>query len=226
MPINWDLSVSEAKQDQQRVKAGLVHQPLQLSDLPYALAVGVAYSEGAGEAVAVCTSMLISGSQIDPDSYMVSRALSDFPYVAGFFVYREGPAICELLDSLPGLPRLIVFDSQGVAHPRGLGLAAHIGVLYDVPTIGITRKLLSGRASPVPSRDGATAPIKGRSGSEIGIAVRFKGRCEPVYCSPGHRTDLATIKSYCQGVRAVRSCFPEALALVHQKANILAREPR
>jgi deoxyribonuclease V len=222
--INWDLSISEAKRDQERVKAGLRHQSLRLSKVPYALAMGVAYSKHTKEAIAVCTTMLMSGSQIEPDAFMVSRVPSDFPYRAGYFVYREGPAICELLDSLPGLPRLIVFDSQGIAHPRGLGLAAHIGVLYGVATIGITRTLLTGRAGAVPRRDGGFATVKDGSGSEIGIAVCLKARCEPVYCSPGHLTNMATVKSYCQGVRSVRSSFPEALALVHEKANGLARE--
>ena len=109
-----------------------------------------------------------------------------FPYVPGLFAYREGPALTALLDGLGERPDLAIMDVQGVAHPRGIGLAAHVGALYDVPTIGITRKRIWGRHERVPAgwRD-ATA-----SGERptIGWAYRRKADDEPVFASPGHKT--------------------------------------
>lgn len=223
MPVSWDMSVADAREDQRRVKRRLTRRSLDLSQVPYALAVGVAYSEKSKEAVAVCAPMLLSGAPVDRNGMFVAHEISDFPYVSGLFVYREGPAVCKLLESLPGLPPFAVFDSQGIAHPRGLGLAAHIGVLYDMPTIGMTRKKLYGYSRPLPEEDGAMADLVDKSKVSIGISIRYRARCEPIYCSPGHRTDLQTLKEYCRNVRSVRSCLPETLSLVHQRANSIAR---
>lgn len=222
IPSSWEMSVSDAKANQERVKSFLVTSDLDLAHVKYALAVGVSFSERTQEAVAVAAPMLLTGALMSGDP-IVAREISDFPYVAGLFVYREGPAVCKLLESLPGLPPLIVFDSQGIAHPRGLGMAAHIGVLYDVPTLGLTRKRLSGAYRDLVEQDKATAPLVNKNDKVVGLAVRFKSRCEPVFGSPGHRTSVRTLSDYCSGIRRIRGCMPEGLAIVHQEANKLAR---
>ncbi|WNV77836.1 endonuclease V [Geodermatophilus sp. DSM 44513] len=192
----------------------------------FALAIGVSYSVRDKEAVAVAMPMRLDGTPIDESHIIVSRQASDFPYIPGMFVYREGPAICSLLNGLPGLPSLLVFDAQGTAHPRRFGLAAHIGVLYDVPTIGLTRKLLIGRAPALAETDGARSFIKDREGKVVGLACRLRSRCEPIYLSPGHRADMSSLVGYVEGIKSVRSCFPAALALVHERANHLANTGR
>jgi deoxyribonuclease V len=222
--IDPSFSVPEAKADQVRLRGLLRTQSLDLSRVRYALAIGVSYSERRKKAVAVATPMLITGGAVDDRQFYTVSEESPFPYVPGLFAYREGPAICTLLESLPGLPDLLVFGAQGTAHPRRFGLAAHLGVIYNVPTLGITRKLLVGRAPHLPETDHARAFVRDRSGSNVGVVCRFLARSEPVYSSPGHLTDLKTLVAYCDQVSSVRSSLPSALALVHERANRYARD--
>ncbi|MGV9865683.1 endonuclease V [Rhodococcus koreensis] len=221
---DWDLSPTEARKDQQRAKRKLVTSPFSLEKVRFVLTVGVAYSGSSKDAFVVAMPAFKDGSPVDETQVYCCVAHSEFPYIPGLYAYREGPAICKLLNSLPGLPEIIVFDAQGTAHPKGFGLAAHIGVIYDVPTLGVTRKLLTGRHDPVDSADRGRSYVRDRSGSPIGVACRFLARCEPSFASPGHRTDLATVRDYCDGIISVRGCFPSALSLVHEHANRLARK--
>src|SRR2546421_5496810 len=100
IPDSWNMSVSDAKANQRRAKSFLVSSDLDLSEISYVLALGVAFSERAHEAVAVAAPMLLTGALM-PGEPIVAREISNFPYVGGLFVYREGPAVCKLLESLP-----------------------------------------------------------------------------------------------------------------------------
>lgn len=222
----WNLSVTDARKDQYRLKGDLVVSGLSLPDINFIMSVGVAYSDRAREAFAVGTPTYLDGSAVDESIVYSCSERSEFPYIPGLYAYREGPAICKLLNSLPGLPNLVVFDAQGTAHPKGFGLAAHIGVIYDIPTIGLTRKLLIGKPDPVDEGDGASAWIHDRSGTRVGVAHRFLAKCELAFASPGHRTNLDVVHAYCNGIKSVRSCFPSALATVHERANRLAKSAK
>ncbi|WP_414719096.1 endonuclease V [Streptomyces sp.] len=222
-PFHWTSDPTEARQEQLALRNRLVTTPLDLSGIQYALAIGVSYSERRSAAVAVAATTLLSGQLLDPGEYYSATVETDFPYIPGLFAYREGPAICALLDSLPGLPPLVLFDAQGTAHPRGFGLAAHIGVLYDLPTMGLTRRPLFGKAEPPSEEDGAMTDVIDRRGRVLGTCVRLRARCEPVYGSPGHRTDIAALASLLGKISCFQSGYPKSLAFVHETANKLAR---
>jgi deoxyribonuclease V len=222
----WNLPVADARENQKRLRSGLVVDHLDLSAVRFILNIGVSYSERTKVAFAVAMPSHPNGSPVDETLQYSCSERSEFPYIPGLYAYREGPAICKLINSLPGLPDLIVFDAQGTAHPKGFGLAAHIGVIYNVPTLGLTRKLLIGRSDNVDETDRASAHIRDRSGSQIGVAYRFLGKCEVSFASPGHRTNLHTVQAYCDAITSVRSCFPSALSMVHERANRLAKASR
>ena len=127
-----------------------------------------------------------------------------FPYVPGLLSFREAPSILEAFDTLQCRPDLLLVDGQGIAHPRGLGIAAHLGVLLDCPSIGCAKSRLVGQHQQVGETPGDRAELIYR-GQVVGVALRTKARTNPLYISIGHRIDLPTAVDYvlacCRGYR-------------------------
>ncbi len=112
----------------------------------------------------------------------------EMPYRSGLLSFRELPAILDVLATLSESPDLVLCDGQGIAHPRRLGIAAHLGVLTGLPTIGVAKSLLLGDHTPVDEERGAETPLY--DGEErIGTVLRTRSRTNPVYVSPGHLLD-------------------------------------
>jgi len=124
------------------------------------------------------------------ESVLVYRP-TRFPYVPGLLSFREAPAMLDALALLSAPPDLLLVDGQGIAHPRRLGLAAHVGLLADLPTIGVAKSRLVGNAEE-PARDrGAHTPLTHR-GETIGAVLRTRTGTRPLYVSTGHRVALST----------------------------------
>ncbi len=113
-----------------------------------------------------------------------------FPYVPGFLAFREGPAILAAVKALSAKPDLILVDGQGVAHPHGIGIASHLGVLLDIPTVGCAKSRLVGEYKEPGPKKGDFTPLV-EDGRTVGAAVRSKAGVKPVFVSPGHMIDLA-----------------------------------
>lgn len=114
-----------------------------------------------------------------------------FPYVPGYLSFRELPALAVAWERLRLRPDVVIFDGQGIAHPRRFGVACHGGLLFDVPSIGCAKSILVGRHGPLGEERGETAEIV-HDGEVVGMAVRTRARVKPVYVSPGHLMDLPT----------------------------------
>lgn len=114
-----------------------------------------------------------------------------FPYVSGLLAFREIPVLVEALKMMPRLPDLLMVDGMGIAHPRRMGIAAHLGVLLDMPAIGVGKSRLWGRYGELGEAKGSTAPLMDK-GEQIGTVLRSKERCNPLFISPGHRVSLQT----------------------------------
>ncbi len=119
----------------------------------------------------------------------VSRIRNVFPYIPGLFAFREGRAVLDALQKIPCSIDMVLFHGHGYAHPRRCGLASHLGVLIDRPSIGVAEHLLVGQAEDPGSEKGARVPIVD-GGEVIGMAVRTREGSRPIYVSVGHRTDL------------------------------------
>jgi deoxyribonuclease V len=144
-----------------------------------------------------------------------------FPYVPGLLSFRELPAIAAVWERLGTRPDVLVFDGQGVAHPRRFGIACHGGLLLDVPTVGCAKSILVGRHGPLARERGATAPLVDR-GEVVGAAVRTRAGVSPVYVSPGHRMDLDTAVSVVLAV-STRYREPETTRRAHRLVNARRR---
>ena len=142
------------------------------------------------------------------------------PYVPGLLSFREVPVILGALARVKHAPDLLLVDGQGIAHPRRIGIAAHLGVFLDLPAIGCAKSILRGKPDPVPDVVGAQAPMRDRD-EIVGMALRTRLHANPIYISIGHRVSLET------AVRYVRSCLRDAyrLPIPTRLAHIHAAEP-
>lgn len=161
-----------------------------------------------------------------PDLIELSRTVVEhpvrFPYVPGLLAFRELPLILAAVESLSQWPDLFLVDGQGIAHPRRLGIASHLGVLLDRPTIGCAKSVLVGRARQPAQARGAVAAL--RDGQEvIGALVRTRAGAKPVVVSIGHCVDLDTaieiVLRCCDGTRIPKP-LREADRLVRAQARV------
>jgi deoxyribonuclease V len=121
------------------------------------------------------------------ETYAVRKIL--FPYIPGFLSFREGPAIINAIKGLRKKPDIVLFDGQGIAHPKGLGIASHIGVLLNIPTIGCAKSRLIGTYKEPGLKKGTYSSLL--YGAEIvGVVMRTKYNVKPLFVSPGHRIDI------------------------------------
>lgn len=129
-----------------------------------------------------------------PDLVLTDRALASditpFPYVSGLLSFREAPVLEKAFSKLGTTPDVIIFDGQGIAHPRGMGLASHMGLILDCPTIGCAKTRLVGSYPPPAQAKGSTAPLN-YQGRIVGAVVRTREGVKPVFVSPGHAITLA-----------------------------------
>jgi len=140
-----------------------------------------------------------------------------FPYVPGFLTLREAPAVEEAFAALCPPPDLLLVDAHGVAHPRGFGLACHLGVVLDLPTIGVAKTVLVGTGPPPGPRRGDRAPLL-HHGEVVGAALRTRAEVAPVYVSTGHRVSLPTALRWTLAL-APRFRLPEPARRAHAAAT-------
>ncbi|OCL25895.1 deoxyribonuclease V [Gilliamella sp. wkB171] len=118
--------------------------------------------------------------------YHIARLKTEFPYIPGYLSFREYPALLSAWQQVKHKPDLLLVDGQGVAHPRRLGIASHLGLLLDMPTIGVAKKRLCGQFSPIPKIAGQVTPLVDKQ-QQIGWVLQSKNNCNPLFISPGHR---------------------------------------
>ncbi len=188
----WVKTVAEAKVIQEQLKNQVITQDC-LGKINYVAGVDVGFKNNfqiTQAAVAV-----LSFPQLELVEHAIAQIPTTFPYVPGYLSFREIPAIIPALEKLEITPDLILCDGQGLAHPRRFGLACHLGVLLDLPTIGVAKSLLVGKHELVPTEKGSwTALIDGKE--TIGIVLRSRTNVKPIYISIGHKINLETAVNY------------------------------
>jgi deoxyribonuclease V len=181
--------------------------------------IDVGFPGGRGRAAVAVLSLpdlrLVDSTQAEADAL--------FPYIPGLLAFREGPVILAALEKLSLVPDLLIFDGHGLAHPRRMGIATHIGVLLDLPSIGCAKSRLVGtHHEPSPTR-GAQAHLYNEA-LVIGTVLRTQERVNPVYVSVGHRIDLERAIDF-----VLRCCtryrLPEPVRCAHRLASS-KRRPR
>ncbi|MDP2632131.1 MAG: endonuclease V [Candidatus Curtissbacteria bacterium] len=218
----WTIDVEEARQEQ-RTMVNLVEirkTSFNLAGFDKGLAIGTAYDENTKMAFAVCATFDRAGKIVG--EFYSAKVEVDFPYVAGLLAFRVGPAICAVIDKVTDEVDLFLFDGQGFAHHGNFGLASHLGVLFDKPSIGVTRKLLYGNYSQSASQLFSTEIRHPRTNVTIGYRILLDQKRQPFFMSPGHQITLSESLSVIKLISRDGD-FPYPIKIAHSRANKLAR---
>jgi deoxyribonuclease V len=214
----WDLTTAEARDWQVRLASSVDRRAAKAAPALVAGADIAVRPDGTARAAVV---VLTYPAMEFVEKRTIEGVLS-FPYVPGLLSYREAPLILAACERVRSSPDLMFIDGQGIAHPRRMGIASHLGLLLDLPTIGCAKSRLCGTHEPPGDEEGHYAELQ--DGDEvIGVALRTKTGVRPLYVSIGHRIDLHTAM-----LRVSRSCrgyrVPEPTRLAHLAATAKARD--
>ena len=211
----WDLSPAAAIGLQEKLRSRVERRD-RLDRVRLIAGVDASYEEErrlTRAAVAVLTF-----PELETCDQAVARAVTRFPYVPGLLSFREIPAILEALKKLERLPDLLLCDAQGYAHPRRFGLACHLGLWTDIPSVGVAKSRFVGRHGDVPAQRGGWCPLVD-GGEVVGAVLRTRERVKPVYVSVGHRISLETAVAYV--LRATAGFrLPETTRRAHSLAAV------
>ncbi len=186
----WDLS-PQAAIDLQKQLAKQVITEVQFETVEAVAGIDMSVRDDMGRAAVV----VFSYPELEIIDYSIATRKITFPYVPGLLSFREGPVVLDALENLATQPDLLIFDAQGIAHPRRLGLASHIGVLVDLPAIGCAKSRLCGQYEEPGSERGNYTFLTDQ-GETIGAVIRTRTNVKPVFISIGHRIDLPTSIAY------------------------------
>jgi deoxyribonuclease V len=210
---DWNLTPREAAQVQKELRERLI---LQWDNRQVATIGGVDISiktETARAAIVV-----INYPDLKPIEGVIADAPLVFPYIPGLLAFREGPSVLAAWAELKNKPGLLMFDGQGIAHPRGVGIAAQMGLWLERPTIGVAKSRLYGLHAEVGPERGARADLLDKNTNLIGAVLRTRERTNPLYISPGHLMDVE------HAVQFVMACcttyrLPEPTRWAHKVAG-------
>lgn len=213
---DWNISVSEAKSIQTRLSREIRIRD-EFGDVRHVAGADVSLDLKRRTACGAAVVLKF------PELVIVQRASAyrdiEFPYVPGLLSFREAPVLLDALRKLTVKPDLIICDGQGIAHPRRLGLACHLGLLADVPAIGVAKSRLLGTHAEPGQAKGASA-ILYHDGEPVGAVLRTRDSTKPVFVSPGHRVSIESAARF-----ALECCgryrLPETTRAAHDYANEL-----
>lgn len=213
----WDLSVDDAKRLQWELSAQVIEDDALPETVRYVAGADV-HPAGSDRMHAVVCVLTFPDLQLVEVAHAVVPVT--FPYVPGLLAFRESPAVLAAFEQLRHDPDVALFDAQGRAHPRHFGLACHMGVLLDLPSIGCAKSRLYGRADEPPHERGAMTPlIDPVDGRILGMVVRTKPFTPPVYVSVGHKVSLETAVQFVLRCTKDGQRLPEPLRLAHFHAR-------
>lgn len=219
---SWNVSIEEAKKIQEELSGFVITKDEFARNLclekriEKIMGVGVVFSKDGDKISVACVNFSLPQLQIL--NQIVENRNYDFPYTPGLFAFSVGPVILSLLDKIEK-PDLVIFPGRGIDHPRKLGLASHLGVLLDLPTIACSKRPLWKNYLDPPGGKGAHVFIQDEKGEPIGAVVRTKDKVKPIYVTIGHKISIQT------AIKVILGCtpnyrIPEPLRYAH----ILARK--
>ena len=211
----WNLSPAAARDVQESLRGRVVQRDLRPGPPARVAGIDVGF-EQAGR-VARAAAVVVTYPELEWVDRALARRKTRFPYVPGLLSFRECPAALAALGRLNSRVDVLICDGQGYAHPRRFGLACHLGVLTDMPSIGVAKTRLIGVHGPVPDEKGAWVPL--RDGDEvIGAVLRTRVGVKPVFVSVGHKITLGRAVELVLGLTP-RYRLPETTRLAHRLAS-------
>ena len=184
----WDVSPKEAVKIQQGLQEHVKIQD-DFGNIQTVAGIDVGFRENGS--VTFAATAVLDFVTLEVLETAVAHHPTTFPYVPGLLSFREVPAVLEALLKLSAMPDLLLCDGQGIAHPRRFGIAAHLGLLLDVPAVGVGKSRLTGTHEEVPNEKGSFVPLMDQE-EQIGVVLRSRTNVKPIYVSPGHRVSIQT----------------------------------
>ena len=186
---DWNLTPAQAIELQKQLAYEVIAADDFAEPIKTVAGIDLGYDVKADKSRAVC--VVLSFPELELLEQSEAILPIQFPYVPGLLSFRETPVAIKALEKLEITPDLILCDGQGLAHPRRFGIACHIGLIADVPTIGVAKSLLVGKFENLGQTRGSIAPLIHRN-QQVGVALRTKDNVQPLFVSVGHRISLET----------------------------------
>lgn len=211
----WNLTPAEAVSLQNKLRQQVELQD-RLPSIKHVAGVDVGFEQDGR--ITRAAVIILSFPELEVVEKSLARVPTTFPYIPGLLSFRELPAILSALRSIKTKLDILLCDGQGIAHPRRFGIASHLGVLLNVPTIGVAKTRLVGRYAEPAHEKGSWSPLM--DGEEtIGAVLRTRAGVKPVYVSSGHRVSLKT------AIKITLACttryrLPETTRQAHHLASL------
>jgi deoxyribonuclease V len=210
----WDVTPKQAIQIQKQLAPWV--ETLDRLD-PVTRVAGIDVGFEANGTITRAAVAVLSYPGLELVEQRLARTPTRFPYVPGLLSFREIPSVLKALEQLRQLPDLMLCDGQGLAHPRRLGIACHLGLLTDIPTIGVGKTRLIGQHGEVPKAKGGWSALVDHD-QIIGAVLRTRQGVKPLYISAGHRVSLETAIAYTLAC-TTRYRLPETTRWAHKLAS-------
>ncbi|MFW5692247.1 MAG: deoxyribonuclease V [Chloroflexota bacterium] len=210
----WDISPAEAVTLQKELADQVIYdRPLKLADVHLVAGVDVGVKDNVSRAAVI----VMAFPSLELVEQVTASQPTPFPYIPGLLSFREGPVLVEAFERLEHEPDVLIFDGMGRIHPRRIGIASHMGLWLDKPTIGCGKTHLIGKYGELQSEKGAHVMLYDH-GEQLGVVLRTRQNVKPVYISPGHRIDLES------AIAIVMACttkyrLPEPIRQAHNTAG-------
>jgi deoxyribonuclease V len=212
----WDVTTQEAREIQNELSLQINTQA-KVNYNEISVVGGADISFNRKDSLIYATIVFLDFSTLQLLDVFSLSTTANFPYVPGYLSFREIPPLLKLAEQLNDLPDVLLCDGQGIAHPRGLGLASHLGLILDIPTVGCAKSVLVGDYQLPAVEKGARSPLVFQ-GKQVGVALRTRYNVKPVYVSVGHKIrleDAVKIVSHC----SPRYRIPEPIRYAHRFVN-------
>ena len=220
---SWRVSTSDASNIQRKLSKKLItNSPVSIRKIKTIAAADVSFNRFSS--ILYAAVVLFTFPDLKLHAVYIDKYETNFPYIPGYLSFREAPPVLKLFHKIKLIPDVLLCDGQGIAHPRRLGLASHLGLFLDLPSIGCAKSVLVGEYQEPTAEKGSYSYLYYQD-SIVGAALRTREKVKPVYVSPGHKIDLRS------AIRILLECspkfrIPEPLRIAHQKVNEMRRSDR
>jgi len=221
--MRWDVSVIEAAKIQNELRSKIRIEKLEKKP---GLIAGVDVSSNRFSNTLYAGFVVLTFPALEEVERACATFETTFPYVPGYLSFREIPALLKAFEKLTMKPDVVCVDGQGIAHPRRMGIAAHLGLALDIPSVGFAKSILYGHAGEPKLTSGSIEYLRDPKTNEIiGAKVRTKAKCKPMVVSPGHRTSVDDAIELCLATtrlpagKAGGYRIPEPTRLAHEAVN-------
>jgi deoxyribonuclease V len=212
---SWDLDYAAARDVQERLRGRILLRPLSLKTVEFVAGSDIAVSKKLGGVIAAVVVSTFPGLEVVETR--VAAASFVFPYIPGLLSFREIPVLVKCLLKVRTPFDVMLCDGQGIAHPRGLGLASHLGLMMGVPAVGCAKSRLVGDYSDPGPKRGEYSPLLYK-GKNVGSVLRTRDGVKPLFISPGHLVDIPSSRRIVLATLS-RCRLPEPTRRAHAAAG-------